>query len=111
MVQQLDYRSIIKSVLLEHTRYVPVNGDIKNHISFDEEQGNYVLLQAGWNKTKYIHSAFLHVELKGEKIWIHCDGTEYGVANELVEAGVPKDAIVLGFRHPYMRPYTDFAVA
>ena len=38
------------------------------------------------------------------------DGTEIGVANELVEAGVPKTDIVLAFYAPYRRPYTEFAV-
>jgi hypothetical protein len=30
---------------------------------------------------------------------------------ELFKAGVSKDEIVLGFRHPKKRPLTDFAVA
>ena len=38
------------------------------------------------------------------------DGTEIGVANELVEAGVPKTDIVLAFYAPYRRQYTEFAV-
>ncbi len=33
-------------------------------------------------------------------IWIQSDGTEVGVANELVEAGVPQKDIVLGFKSP-----------
>ncbi len=37
------------------------------------------------------------------------DGTEHGLANELVEAGVPRDRIVLGFKPPEVRPYTGFA--
>jgi len=45
------------------------------------------------------------------KIWIQRDGTEYGIANELVEAGIPKEHIVLGFQSEEVRPYTDFAVA
>jgi hypothetical protein len=31
----------------------------------------------------------------------HPSGTERGVANDLVEAGVPKERIVLGFQPPY----------
>lgn len=33
------------------------------------------------------------------KTWIQRDGTEYGITNELVAAGIPKDKIVLAF-HP-----------
>jgi hypothetical protein len=32
-----------------------------------------------------------------------------GIANQLVEAGVPKDRIVLAFQHPTLREHTDFA--
>jgi hypothetical protein len=51
------------------------------------------------------------MDLKGDKIWIQRDGTECGVANELVELGVPKEHIVLAYQPPYKRPYTAFAVA
>jgi XisI protein len=46
----------------------------------------------------------------GDKIWIHRDGLEDGIANELVKAGIPKTQIVLGFHPPNIRPYTEFAV-
>lgn len=46
-----------------------------------------------------------------EKIWIQHDGTEDGVANDLVKAGVPRDQIVLAFKSPDLRQHTDFAVA
>ena len=39
------------------------------------------------------------------------DDTEEGVATDLLEAGVPKEDIVLGFRHPKVRQHTGFAVA
>ncbi|BAY29391.1 fdxN element excision controlling factor protein [Nostoc carneum NIES-2107] len=37
--------------------------------------------------------------------------TEEGVASDLLAAGVPKEDIVLGFRHPKIRQHTGFAVA
>ena len=36
--------------------------------------------------------------------------SEYGIANELVAAGIPKDKIVLAFHPEDVRQYTDFAV-
>lgn len=52
----------------------------------------------------------IHVDIKDNKIWIQKDGTEIGIANELIAAGVPKEDIVLGFHAPYKREFTDFAV-
>jgi hypothetical protein len=57
-----------------------------------------------------VHGAVIHIDLIGEKVWVQYDGTEEGVATELVEAGVPKESIVLGFRPPEIRPYTGFAI-
>ena len=45
------------------------------------------------------------------KVWIQHDGTEEGIAEELVTAGIPRDRIVLAFKPPEMRPYTEFADA
>ncbi|NEP33849.1 element excision factor XisI family protein, partial [Moorena sp. SIO3B2] len=38
-------------------------------------------------------------------------GTEDGIAGELLEAGIPKERIVLGFKSPGVRKHTGFAVA
>lgn len=43
------------------------------------------------------HSVSIQIDIKGEKLWIQSDGTEVGVANELIEEGIPKDDIVLAF--------------
>ncbi|MDD1428313.1 XisI protein, partial [Dolichospermum sp. ST_sed9] len=43
------------------------------------------------------------------KIWIQHDGTEVGIATLLLEKGVPKEDIVLGFHSPDMREFTEFA--
>ncbi len=44
------------------------------------------------------------------KIWIQQDGSDVGIANELVELGVPNQDIVLGFDPPMMRKLSEFAI-
>ena len=58
-----------------------------------------------------MHYTKLHARLHNGKIWIEADLTYEGLANQLVEAGVPKGDIVLGFNSPDMRSYSEFAVA
>ena len=53
----------------------------------------------------------MHVDIINDKIWRHRDDKEDGVATELLDAGIPKDKIVLGFRSPEMRKYTGLAIA
>lgn len=56
------------------------------------------------------HDCVIHVDMIGDKIWIQYDGANRPVANELLAAGVPKEAIVLGFYPKEDRPDTGFAV-
>nr|CAA6810687.1 MAG: Unknown protein [uncultured Thiotrichaceae bacterium] len=111
MATQLDYVALIKRILLEYAQYKPAYGDIETSVSFDDEHANYALLQAGWNGDDYLHGAIVHVRIIDGKIWVQYDGTEEGIASELIEAGVPKSQIVLGFRHPSERAFIGLAVA
>jgi len=64
----------------------------------------------GWCNNRRTYGCVLHIDLKNDKIWIQHDGTEIGMANELVALGVPKEDIVLAFHAPYKRPYTGFGL-
>jgi hypothetical protein len=52
----------------------------------------------------------LHLDIKNGKIWIQYDGTEDGIAYELLKLGVPYQDIVLGFQPARVRSDTEFAV-
>jgi hypothetical protein len=53
----------------------------------------------------------LHIDLIDNKLWIQHDGTEEGIALELVTAGIPKEHIVLDFRSLEQRKRTEFAIS
>ena len=57
----------------------------------------------------YVYGTIIHVDIRDGKIWIQRDFTEEGVVSVLVELGVPKMDIVLGFKPPYVRQFTGFA--
>ncbi|NJN97477.1 MAG: XisI protein [Anaerolineales bacterium] len=105
-----EYQRLIKNILLEYSKFNPAYGNIDSKVLFDDERGSYALLQVGWEGTEYVHGDVIHIDLIGDQIWIQYDGTEEGVASELVEAGVPREKIVLGFRPPKLRQHTGFAV-
>ncbi len=78
---------------------------------FDEGADVYLVVVEGWQDVRRLHGCLVHVEIKGDKIWVQQDGTEDGVAADLLAAGIPKDCIVLGFKSPQSRAFTQFAVA
>jgi hypothetical protein len=52
----------------------------------------------------------MHLDIRHEKIWIFYNSTEHDIAADLVDLGVPKQDIVLGFHPPFMREMSDYAV-
>ncbi len=113
-----QYRQIIKDILSSYTDIHYAFGDIHNEIIFDQAADRYLVMSVGWEPVaagrkaiKRVHGCLIHIDIIDEKIWVQRDGTEHGIATELVAAGIPQQQIVLGFRAPYVRPYTEFAVA
>lgn len=112
MDTQLKYCDIIKQILQNQADYRSTLPDgYTSQVLFDDDRGQYLVLDIGWNGNQYLHATPIHLSLIGNKIWIQYDDTEEGIVNELIDAGVSKNDIVLGFRHPKVRQYTGFAVA
>ena len=107
----MDDRRIIRELIERYAAYKPAGGDVQIEIIFDEGNDHYELMYAGWNGKYRIHGSVLHIDTRNEKVWIQQDGTEEGVAEELVKAGIPRERIVLGFKPPEVRQHTDFAIA
>jgi len=106
-----NYREIIKSIFAAYASIPYAYGDLKCEFVFDRANDRYLLMTVGWLNGRRVHSALVHIDIINEKIWIQRDGTEDGIATELVKAGIPKDHIVLAFHPPEIRPHTEYAVA
>jgi hypothetical protein len=105
------YRSIIRDLIEACAKFQPARGEVQIETIFDESNDHYELMYAGWNGPYRIHGSVLHLDIRDGKVWIQHDGTEEGVAEQLVAAGIPRDRIVLGFKSPDIRPHTGYASA
>ncbi len=110
MAKLEQYRTYVERILQEYSRYKPTHGEVEVQVMVDREHDYYQLNRVGWNKDQRIHGCVLHLDIKEDKIWIQYDGTEDGIADDLLALGVPKEDIVLAFHPSYKRPYTGFAV-
>lgn len=106
----VQYREVIQEKLKEYTEIPYAYEDLQCRLIVSEDRNNFLLITLGWEDDVQVHGCLVHIEVIGDKIWIHRDGLEDGIANELVKAGIPKTQIVLGFHPPNIRPYTEFAV-
>ena len=105
------YRRIIQDILNDHARTPYAYEDVHTHTVFDVSSDHYMLINVGWDGPQRVHACLAHIDLIDGKFWIQRDGTERGLAREVEAAGVPKDHIVLAFRSPEIRPFTEYAVA
>lgn len=107
------YRELIHRVLSEYRDLESSSEEagIETALLMDDQQGRYVLLRSGWEDSDRIQRLVIHVQLKNDKIWIEEDGTEEGVATDFLQAGVPREDIVLAFHPQHLRQHTEFAIA
>ena len=104
-------RDAVERLLTEYAEFLGDDGVSACELVFDRLRDHYLLVETGWENNARIYGTLIHVDIIGGKLWIQHDGTEDGVADELVAAGVPKESIVLAFRSAARRALTEFAVA
>ncbi|WP_017292523.1 XisI protein [Geminocystis herdmanii] len=103
------YRELVIRILEKYAQVKPL-GDIEVETFFDQENNHYQVFHRGWINYRRVFGPLIHIDLIDDKIWIQHDGTQTGVANQLMELDVPKEDIVLGFHPPLMRQYDGFAM-
>jgi len=106
-----NYRTIIKEILKQYASYQPSYGDIQIQTLFDSENDHYQVIAVGWDAKQRIYGCSLHLDLKEGKIWIQVNNTELDIAQELVNRGISKQDIVIGFHTTYLRQFSGYALA
>ncbi len=106
-----SYRQVIRKLIQEYASYKPSHGQIETEAVIDPEKDHYEVMHVGWDGVRRVHGSVVHIDIIGDKIWIQYDGTSWPVAEALLEAGIPRNAIVLGFHPAHVRKHTDFALA
>jgi hypothetical protein len=113
-MEKIDgYRKLIKAHLTQVHEWCarqPKPG-VDALLVFDDERSVYMLVVTGWTEHERVRGATLFLRIKDGKIWLEEDWTDYAIGEKLIEEGVPKSDIVLGFQSPENRRHTEFAVA
>jgi hypothetical protein len=104
------YRQIVRRLVEEYARFQPSHGQIRTEAIVDPERDHYEVMHVGWDGVRRVHGSVVHIDIIDGKVWIEYDGTSRSVAEELLAAGIPREAIVLGFHPAAIRRHTDFAV-
>ena len=104
------YREIAQSIVQMYASWSPRH-DTSTKLMTDLERDHYVVMRIGWENDQRVYHTVIHLDIINGKIWIQDDRTNRPVADALLEAGVPREDIVLAFHPPEVRQYTEFAAA
>lgn len=105
-----SYRKIIIEILKKHGENRQYLGEVTTSIIVDRENDHYMLFVDGWDKYERIYGIVYHFDIRNDKIWLQQNCTDIDIVDELLEYGIPKSDIVIGFHSPTKRKYTEFAV-
>ncbi|HZS06367.1 MAG TPA: element excision factor XisI family protein [Blastocatellia bacterium] len=98
-VEKLNsYRRALQQVIEKHARMPAEPSDSEAIAVCDPASDNYLLLDVGWEADGRVHYVIIHLRLKDGKALIEKDGIEYGVAQDLIEAGIPAEDIITAWR-------------
>jgi hypothetical protein len=101
--------SVVEKLLQEYADFLDNDEQVKVELVFDRQRERYLLVETGWQNGYRIYGTLLHIDIIDGKFWIQHDGTEDGIADELVTAGIPKKQIVLAYKSLEGRQITEFA--
>ncbi len=113
MEKIIRHKSIAKSLLSNLcerlSKGIP---DVTFEVLLDEEKGQFLLYKNGWRGMHRMYGCVAHIEVRQDgKVWLHHDGTDLAIGQVLLDKGVAKKDLVLGFQAPARRADTEFAVA
>ncbi len=105
-----QYRKMVRGMLSEIAHRFRSNSDWEILEIYDEEHGQYLLYTDGWKNESRDYGCFMHIEVKDNGIiWLRRDGTDLDIGQQILDQGVTKKEMVIGFHSPMMRSWTDFA--
>ena len=109
----MRHKAIVKGLLTDLcerlSKGIP---DVGFEVLLDEEKGQYLLYKNGWRGMHRMYGSVAHLEVRPDgKVWLHHDGTDLAIGQILLDKGVAKKDLVLGFQAPAKRADSEFAVA
>ncbi len=106
-----NYRRILRQIVEQHASTPRRPDQVELVPIIDLVYDNYLLMRIGWDRVGRAHHILFHFRLKEGRVWIEWDGIEHGITNDLIEAGIPEEDIVLAFygREPLL--LTELAAA
>lgn len=110
MDKMTRYRDAIRRVMGEYAEWKPSGPSVASEQIHDSARDHYLLKYVGWDGHRRVNATAFHLDIIDGKVWVQYDGSNRSVTDALVEAGIPKEDIVLAEQPPEVRAELGFAV-
>lgn len=90
-----QYQQCIKTLLAKYDGLRSAGSQVE--LLFDDERMRYMAIWVGWWNSKRIYQCAVHIDICDDLVVIQCNDTEDLIASELVDLGIPREKIRLGF--------------
>ncbi len=105
------YRQLLRQVIEQHAAMKPGDRQIDSLAICDPTNDNFLMMDVGYDHVGRADDVIIHLRLRDDgKVLIEYDGIEYGVAHDLIEAGIAKEDILLNM-YATPRPLTEAIAA
>ena len=95
------YRRIVINLIEKYASFKSSYTGIKDYAVCDRQTDNYILLNIGWHPSGHRQHGYpIHIRIKDAKVWVEWDGTDQEIVQQLIDAGIPENDIVLGWNKP-----------
>ncbi len=88
------YHQLIQDLLTTYSQIPYLQENLHDETIFDRAAGRYMLVTVGWQGHKRVNTIVLHIDVVDGQVVLQCNNTDQEIAQELVAAGIPADAIV-----------------
>lgn len=107
-----NYRKILQEIIFRYAKYNPSYSLSEWLPICDTERDEYLLMDVGWEKDEErAYLTIFHFRIKNGKVYVEQDNTDAEPVQQMLDAGIPKEDIVLAFYPPSHREVTEFALA
>lgn len=105
------YRQILQRVIEMHAEMDCEPANTESLPICDLVHDNFLLMDISGEGKARKGYVVIHLRIKNGKVRVEHDGIEYGIAQDLIEAGIPKEDIVFTFYKKDVTPTAELIAA
>ena len=106
------YQQVIIGLLEEYSSIQPsYPTGLRDEVVADTVRNHFQLVSLGWEGPRFVYEVVFHLDILDGKVWIQQNNSEADLIAELVERGVPKSDVVVGFQPAAIRALPGYARA